>query len=654
MSLTRPLTGALVALAAVVVVGAPPAGSDKKPPRIVSAAMRDSDADSRADRLRLVYSERIRHSLDRDGRYPFTVAGYRIRSVGAASGRALVLALVEKATPDYAAKPWIRYARALSRPVTDRARNQALAQAFRLVRAHGRAPGAQVPTPATPPAPAPPTPPVGPPTSSDRDGDGSPNEKDCAPDDPAVRPGTRDVPDLSFLDSNCDGIDGTEADAVFASPLGNDTNVGTKAAPKREIAAAVAAAFGSGKYVLAAAGSYQRVDAASNVGIYGGYDAASWSRRTSLVTAIVGSPEGIRASNATGVVLQLLRVTGATQAVNVPGGTSFYGIRAVAGSSIALQRVSVAARSGTAGAEGARGESGVSGQPGGKGGDGECDGDEPGAGGGGGTGAAGRNGGAGGRGGYDAGGSAGYGLSGGTGLVGIPGGAGRPAGDPGADGFDGSPGAGGAEGVNAPGGASSITSAKAVWEGEGGGNGSGGSPGNAGGGGGGGGGQICAIFCDQGSGNGGGGGGGAGGGGGGGAGGRAGGGSFGLYLYDSSATVSDSSSIVAAQGGAGGRGGEGGLQGPGGSGGLGGTYCKGEIGEGGDGGPGGHGGHGGGGGGGAGGPSIGIVRAGASKVAVTGSTVTNGVAGAGGPGGAGGTGSGGPGDKGIAQRIYPS
>ena len=49
--------------------------------------MQDADGDARADRLRLRFSERVRHAADRDGRYPLRVAGYRIRAIGAAKGK---------------------------------------------------------------------------------------------------------------------------------------------------------------------------------------------------------------------------------------------------------------------------------------------------------------------------------------------------------------------------------------------------------------------------------------------------------------------------------------------------------------------------------------------------------------------------------------
>src|ERR687891_281336 len=107
----------LVALTAVVVVAASAATPGPTPPRIVSAAMQDSERDARADSVRLMYSARVRHVRDRDGRYPFTVAGYRIRSVGAASGKALVIALVEHAQPAPQARPALRYRRTRLQPV---------------------------------------------------------------------------------------------------------------------------------------------------------------------------------------------------------------------------------------------------------------------------------------------------------------------------------------------------------------------------------------------------------------------------------------------------------------------------------------------------------------------------------------------------------
>ena len=169
----------------------------------------------------------------------------------------------------------------------------------------------------------------------DADRDGTPDAKDCAPHDAAIHPGAPDLPDLGFVDSNCDGIDGTEADAVFVSPKGSDANPGTRAKPKRDVQAAVDAAAGKGKVVLVAFGSYGHVRVgASGIGIYGGYDPSSWKRRDRYpdgLPLILGSPEGVFVSGAKGVVLQYLDIRSMNGTLNVAG--TGYGIRAKNGAS---------------------------------------------------------------------------------------------------------------------------------------------------------------------------------------------------------------------------------------------------------------------------------------------------------------------------------
>ena len=245
----RPSMALLVLAAAAIVVSAPAAAPERKLPRIVAGVMLDTDGDSRTDRVRLTYSMRVRHSADRDGKYPFVVSGYRIRSIGAARGKQLAIVLVEKRVADPKAKPSVRYKRTRAKPVRDRAGNEAAAQLFRRIRAHGRVPVAGRPPTAPPPSPTP----------ADRDGDGILDAQDCAPENAAIKPGAADAPDLAFVDANCDGIDGDEKKAIFASPLGNDANPGTKPKPKRQIQAAVTAAALAGKDVYAAAGAYGHV-----------------------------------------------------------------------------------------------------------------------------------------------------------------------------------------------------------------------------------------------------------------------------------------------------------------------------------------------------------------------------------------------------------
>jgi hypothetical protein len=627
--------GIAVVATSIAVVAA--SAATPKVPRIVSAVMQDADRDARADSVRLTYSTLIRHVRDRDGRYPFAVVGYRIRSIGAASGKVLVVVLVERAQPDPGVRPVIRYRRTRLQPVTLRSGLQAVTQLFRDARAHGNQP----PVVAAPPPP--PAPPTAPPAPADADADGTLDALDCAPRDKAVHPKAADLPDLDFVDSNCDGIDGSEEDAIFASPKGDDANPGTKAKPKRQIQAAVAAAAGKKKYVLAAAGSYTHVTAATGVGIYGGYDPENWSIRIlALVTQITGTPEGVVASAVTDVNLQLLSVKG--EAPSSSPGASAYGIRAVDGSSIRLQRVIVTASDGSAGARGANGAAGAPGGDGLAGAIGACDNNVKAPGGAGGTSAVGRDGGKGGDGRYEQ-----SGLDGERGIVGTPGGKGGGDGIAGIPGSGGGLGSSGLPGAASAGGTNSTVRASIVWLGRDGVEGIYGAPGNGGGGGGAGGGQDDFTSIN-GTGNAGGGGGGGGAGGRGGGGGASGGGSLGLYLHDSTIFV-EQSSVTAGDGGAGGRGGDGGPGGAGGRGGPSTRYCPNEIGTGARGGDGGRGGQGGGGGGGAGGPSLGIFKVGTSVAKLKDTKVSFGTAGEGGASGLGGSAP--EAQAGIAQAVYP-
>jgi hypothetical protein len=645
------VVGTAIVLAGAAVVATSAAAPVRKapPPRIVAAVMLDADRDARADGVRLTYSLGVRHSADRDGRYPFAVGGYGIRSVSGASGKSLSIRLVERSKPDPAARPAVRYRRTASKPVFARSGAQAATQLFRATRPHRR-----TPPPVTTVAPTTTTTTTTTSTSSptplDADGDGHPDAKDCSPRDAKIHPGAADVPDLAFVDSNCDGIDGTEKDAIFVSPLGNDVNPGTKQKPKRQIQAAVATlAAGNGRYVLAAAGAYNRVVAVSGMHTYGGYDPGSWSRGNDRVTSIVGPSEGIEADGARDILLQLLAVRGTVLDL----GDNAYGIRAINSSSLLLQRVTVTAGNGQPGAAGVNGDGGRSASPGQKGANGACDHGVKAPGGAGGDSVVGRIGGKGGDGHYES-----RGSDGAPGIAGTPGGKGGPA-TPGSPdgtrhGQKGGNGSNGAPGPAGPGGTNGTSRAVSTgWQGRGGVDGVYGAPGNGGGGGGAGGGQD-GFFEINGTGNGGGGGGGGGEGGRGGTGGRPGGGSFGVWLSNS-VLVAEESTITSGNGGAGGRGGNGGPGGPGGAGGPSNGYCYSELGEGGAGGRGGDGGQGGGGGGGAGGPSIGIFKLGGAqtKLTLSGTKVVAGMPGAGGATGAGGT-LAARAEAGIAAAVYSS
>src|SRR4051812_34068652 len=91
----------------------------------------------------------------------------------------------------------------------------------------------------------------------DFDGDGVSAPADCAPLDPAVHPGAVDTPDIAFEDTNCDGVDGDLAKAVWVAPTGSDGNSGTLASPKKTISAAIVAASAAAKDVYVVGGTYQ-------------------------------------------------------------------------------------------------------------------------------------------------------------------------------------------------------------------------------------------------------------------------------------------------------------------------------------------------------------------------------------------------------------
>jgi hypothetical protein len=503
----------------------------------------------------------------------------------------------------------------------------------------------------------PPSSPAPPPVSSaDSDGDGFPDGVDCAPNDPSIHPGAVDVPDVAFVDSNCDGIDGDLADAVFVSPAGSDANPGTMSRPLLTLAAAAAAAQADSEDIYAAVGTYaEELRVTPGVSVYGGYG-PSWQRTLSLPTRITGATNGagdtdgaVAVGVTTPTTLQLLTLAPATPAA--AGGTS-YGLRGSGSSGLALERVTVIA---ARGAPGAPGPAGPQGAPGGNAGRNNL----PRLGG---TSPVGHPGGDGGFEATDLGVSAQDGAAGlltsadPFGRMGGPGGSAGESGNThtaGGRGYDGdsgvfhpdlsrpADGSGGAVGNSIAG--------SGLWLGRSGQDGEAGSNGHGGGGGGGGGADSCVLCFDNGGQGGGGGGGGQGGGGG--RGGGPGGGSFAIFLIDSQGAVVRDSTLTAHDGGPGGAGGGGGLGGQGGAPARGGAADGTDASPGGDGGHGGAGGRGGDGGGGAGGPSAVVV--GLTSSAVAGTVLTHGVGGTGGAGGVGAGDGGGRGSDAPSADYLP-
>ncbi|MBL8922767.1 MAG: hypothetical protein JNJ54_28215 [Myxococcaceae bacterium] len=457
-----------------------------------------------------------------------------------------------------------------------------------------------------------------------------------------------DLPDLSFVDANCDGIDGEVMNGVFVSPSGADSNPGTKAQPKLTVAAGVTAMVTGGKRDLyLAAGTYQGsllLTGVSGLNVAGGYHPMTWRRATTNTVTVQGGARALELDFANNLLVQSIRFEAGL------GTPSSYGGFIKDSQGVTLEALELRAGNGAPGQDGLPGDGGTPGDPGTDGRSG-CGGvnftnplscaiwgscTSPSAG----TGGASACGNPGGNGGTPVWGlSSGAGamgsgaVNGGAGGVGVSGQIGR---GPAPNASNGTGGNGGIPGSPGPAAPAGSFSANGFVPGSGQ-PGTQGAPGRGGGGGGGGCGGAEAVSGCQSFGSGGGGGGGGGCGGLGGRPGLGGGASIGVFLSASQVTARN----VVVTAGTAGRGGNGGTGGGGGGGGNGGaspyggndplgngrgqgTACVGGVG--GAGGPGGQGGPG---AGGSGGASYGLVRSSTSTWSMMGSSlVTGGTAGA--------------------------
>ena len=479
-----------------------------------------------------------------------------------------------------------------------------------------------------------------------------------------------DEPDMEFRDTDCDGIDGTIAGAIFVSATGHDlTNDGLHyRQPVRTInhALSLASAQGRSSLYLQTGTYFENVDLPSGIKLYGGYD-LNWNRgpysNANHRTVIQGAYHTAAQQWIT------LRLTGGSSAPNVLQNLVVIGADAAEPgySSMVLHALNASVDLDTVGifcGDGADGTNGLSGldaitvsvpATAGNGGNADelqdaCDTTSHGTGGSAGVNSAGAgnspstramNGGRGGHGGEmdtsctglgtcqncnatagDRGLNAAY-TFGSFGMGGNPG-AGSLFCGPGLNGTNGFV----ANGPGGPGGSSVTTVGNYPAPAAGG---VGGTGENGGGGGGGGGSGGCDAGVDSyGAGGGGGGAGGvaarSGGRGGGGA-----GGSFGIFAINSQIALRHCE-IIRGDGGNGGVGGAGGRGQPGGLGGRGGL-ASGDSRPGGNGGDGAHGGHGGGGGGGAGGFSVGVALRGSGYSDLGNNIIVGGNPGQGGQGG---------------------
>ena len=187
-----------------------------------------------------------------------------------------------------------------------------------------------------------------------------------------------DLPDSNNEDSNCDGVDGNAAAAIFVATTGSDLAPGTMDQPLRTLAAALAMAQKqtSKSQILMGYGDYQEPSTLSlvdGVGIYGGYDpAAKWTRSGDKPTTIDGGP---LAMTARGFKLPttLGRITVDAADGAQPGESSIALLAVDVGSMTLEDTCILQAGKGAKGAPGADGETGANGVAGAIGGNGAVD-----------------------------------------------------------------------------------------------------------------------------------------------------------------------------------------------------------------------------------------------------------------------------------------
>ena len=110
-----------------------------------------------------------------------------------------------------------------------------------------------------------------------------------------------DFPDDDFVDSNCDGIDGTIVNAVFVSPYGDNTATGEKETPVASLQKGIELAQSFQKDVYVCNGVYTENLIIENTGvrIFGGYNCTNnWQRSEgrALLSPVKGVPITINAA----------------------------------------------------------------------------------------------------------------------------------------------------------------------------------------------------------------------------------------------------------------------------------------------------------------------------------------------------------------------
>ena len=105
------------------------------------------------------------------------------------------------------------------------------------------------------------------------------NALDCNDADATIHPGAPDDPDAAFIDSNCDGIDGDIAKAIFVATNGADGDTcGTTANPCQTPAYAIGRLDSQHTQIYLQVGSYPgALSVGADAEFYGGFD-TQWQR----------------------------------------------------------------------------------------------------------------------------------------------------------------------------------------------------------------------------------------------------------------------------------------------------------------------------------------------------------------------------------------
>ncbi len=199
--------------------------------------------------------------------------------------------------------------------------------------------------------------------SSDNPSDHNPNATDggsSSIDDSGTSPpppvdaacipnGGADLPDDNFEDSNCDGIDGDRAQAIFVASSGSDTAPGTVEQPVKTIAKAVSLAAAAKKYVLVANGSYADAIVIDHVAvnIHGGYQPMGWQRINDRASVAPGTGAPLTIKNVDDAVVIDRLALKAPDAID-PGASS-YAALVTSSKNVTLKHVALTAGRGADG-----------------------------------------------------------------------------------------------------------------------------------------------------------------------------------------------------------------------------------------------------------------------------------------------------------------